>query len=145
VFSDLLRRIGERVRDDRRVRRTHATSADSLVTNASSAAPTDKASEAGTKEKPMRHLVIVLISLTAACVADEPSDPDPSSVRDRPSTAQNDPATCHQACEVALGICEIASFEDRQLLESCTKQCPFDADELRCLAAESCGSDPACE
>ena len=94
----------------------------------------------------MRHLAAILIAFTAACATDGTDGTDDIDLTSLhgPNRTTRDPAQCHDACRVALGICTITNNDDKELLESCTAQCAFSDAELACYAAATCGSEPSC-
>lgn len=91
----------------------------------------------------MRYLAAILITLGAACATED--DPEDTTGRGQRDPSEYTTSACHHACQVAFGLCEIASPEDKDLLAGCTQRCPFTVDQLHCYATASCGSEPTCE
>jgi len=91
----------------------------------------------------MRYIIATLITLATACATE--ADTADIAITHQVRGAEQDPAACRAACRVSLGLCEIATAEDRELLADCTADCPFTADELRCFATATCGDDTTCQ
>ena len=83
----------------------------------------------------MKTLIAALLFSLAACATDN----TPSTISRDPH-AEPPPASCTQACRVALDACG-STADDRELVANCATPCSFSAEEARCLAALSCGDD----
>ena len=84
----------------------------------------------------MKKLIAALLVTLAACTTTPTTDTTVS----RDPVPASPPASCAQACRVALEVCGTAA-DDRDLIESCATPCSFSAAEASCLAALSCGDD----